>query len=161
MAGLDFAAQKFPDAGEMRLRGHASLDGSAAGRKFVEDGNFEIAVESERKGARNGSSSRDEDVRRVTVPGGFVHEALALEDAEAVLFVDGNEAEAMELDVVFDQGVGADDELRFAGADTFASGSFFGGFETADEEFDVIATGGEQAARGEEMLDGEDFGGRH
>ena len=51
-------------------------------------------------------------------PGGsFVHETLALQHAEAVLFVDGYETEAGKLHVVFDQGVCADDELGFAGGD--------------------------------------------
>ena len=161
MAGGDFAAQKFPDAGEVRLGGEARLDGRAAGRKFVEDGDVEVAVESERERARNGRGGEDEDVRRVAVGGGFVHEALALEDAEAMLLVDGDEAEARELDLVFDERVRADDELRFAGADAFESGGFFGGLEAADEQFDAVAAGSENAARGKIVLHGENFGGRH
>jgi hypothetical protein len=66
------------------------------------------------------------------VGGGFVHEALALEDAEAVLLVDGDEAEARKLDLVFDERVRADDELGFAGANAFERGSFFGVLEAAD-----------------------------
>src|SRR5579859_4797200 len=108
MAGSDFAAEKFPDAGKMRLGGEARLDGRAAGREFVEDGDVEVAVERERERAGNGSGGEDEDVRGVAVGGGFVHEAFALEDAEAVLLVDGDEAEARELDLVFDESVGAD-----------------------------------------------------
>jgi hypothetical protein len=64
---------------------------------------------------------------------GFVHEAFALEDAEAVLLVNGHEAEARELDLVFDEGVRADDELGFAGANAFEGGGFFGVLEAADE----------------------------
>src|ERR1700676_611900 len=45
MAGGDFAPERFPDAGEMRLGGGASDNGSAAGRKLVENGDVEIAVE--------------------------------------------------------------------------------------------------------------------
>ena len=161
MAGGDFFAEKFPDAGEMRLGGEARLDGRAAGRKLVEDGDVEIAVERERERARDGRGGEDEDVRRVAVGGGFVHEAFALEDAEAVLLVDGDEAEAGELDLVFDEGVRADDELRFAGADAFERGLFFGELEAADEKLDAIAAGSEDAARGKIMLDGENFRGRH
>jgi hypothetical protein len=97
----------------------------------------------------------------VAVGGGFVHEAFALEDAEAVLLVDGDKAEAGELNLVFDEGVGADDKLGFAGADAFECGLFFGVLEAADEEFDFVAAGSENAARGKIMLDGEDFGGSH
>ena len=92
VAGVDFAADTVPHAGEMLLVGEMSFDGGAAGREFVEDGDVEIAVESERKRAGNGRGGEDEDVRSVAVGGGFVHEALALEDAEAVLLVDGDEA---------------------------------------------------------------------
>ena len=67
----------------------------------------------------------------MAVRGGFVHEALALEDAEAVLLVNGDEAEAGEGDVVFDKGVGADDELRFAGANAIEDSRFFRGFQAA------------------------------
>src|SRR5580692_11927241 len=126
MAGLHFAAKKFPNAGEMRLGSEACVDGRSTGREFVEDGDVEVAIERERERARDGRGGEDEDVRRVAVGGGFVHEALALEDAEAVLLVDGGETEARELDLVFDEGVSADDELRFAGADAFERGGFFG-----------------------------------
>ncbi len=57
--------------------------------------------------------------------------------------------------------MGADDELRFAGADALEDGGFFGSFQTADEEFDVIASFGENAARGKKMLHGENLGGGH
>ncbi len=145
----------------MRLGGEARLDGRAAGRQFVEDGDVEVAVESERERARDGRGGEDEDVRRVAVGGGFVHEALALEDAEAVLLVDGDETEAGELDLVFDQRVRADDELGFAGADAFERGGFFGVLEAADEQLDAIAAGSEDAARGKIVLHGENFRGRH
>ena len=161
MAGGDFAAEKFPDAWEMRLGGEARLDGSAAGGKFVEDGNVEVAVESERESAWDGRGGEDEDVRRVAVGGSFIHEAFALEDAETVLLVDGDEAEARELDLVFDERVRADDELGFAGADAFEGGGFFGVLEAADEELDAMAAGGEDAAGGKIVLHGENFRGRH
>src|SRR6266852_4868610 len=161
VSGCDFAAEKFPDAGEVLLRGHARDDGGAPGRQLVENGNIEVAIESEREGARDGRGGEDEDVRSVAVGGGFVHEALALEDAEAVLLVNGDEAEAGEFDVVFDEGVGADDELRFAGANALEDGGFLRSFQTADEELDAIACFGEDAARGKKMLDGKNFRGGH
>src|SRR5713101_7263474 len=92
-------------------------------------------------------------MRGVAARGGFIHEALALEDAEAVLLVNGDEAEAGERDVVFDEGVGADDELGFAGANALEDGGFLRGFQAADEQLDAIACFGEDAARGKKMLD--------
>jgi len=69
------------------------------------------------------------------VGGGFVHQALSLHDAEAVLFVNGDETEARELDVVFDEGVCADYELRLAGTNALEGRGFFCGFQAADEDF--------------------------
>src|SRR5258708_6502622 len=109
MSGGNFAAERFPNAGEMLLGGHARGDGSAAGRKLVENGNVEVAIESERESTRNGRGSEDEDVRGVAVGGGFVHQALALEDAEAVLLVNGDEAEAGGREGRFLEGRGGDD----------------------------------------------------
>src|SRR6266404_3291019 len=65
MPGGDFTAERFPDAGEMLLRGHARGDGSAARRKLVENGNVEVAIESERQRARDGRGGEHEDVRGV------------------------------------------------------------------------------------------------
>src|SRR5258707_4798876 len=161
MAGGDLAAERFPDAGEMLLGGHARDDGRAAGGQFIENGNVEIAVKSERKRARDGRGGEDENVRSVAVSGGFVHQAFALEDAEAVLLVNGDEAEAGEGDVVFDEGVSADDELGFARTNAVEGGGFVSGFQAADEQLDAIAGFGEDAARGKKMLHGENFRGRH
>ena len=78
-----------------------------------------------------------------------------------MLFVDSNEAQTLEFYVVFNQSVGADDELRFTVADALLNGGFFGSFQAADQEIHVISTAGENAARGEVMLHGKNFGGRH
>ncbi len=119
MAELDFAADAAPNAREMALGGEVRFDGRAAGRQLVENGDVEVAVERERESARDGRCGENKHVRGVAVGGGFVHETLALQHAEAVLFVDGHEAEACKLHAFFDQGVCADDELGFAGGDAF------------------------------------------
>src|SRR5258708_1238198 len=115
----------------MLLGGGGRFDWRAGGGEFVEDGDVEIAVEGERKRARDGRGGEDENVRRVAVGGGFIHQTLALEDAEAMLFVDRDETEARELHVIFDEGVRANDQLCFAGADALQGGGFFGGFQAA------------------------------
>src|SRR5258706_10670550 len=117
----------------MRLRGEVRLDGGAARRQLIEDGDVEIAVEGERKCARDGRGGKDKNMGRVAVGGGFVHQTLALHDAEAVLFVDGDETEARELNTVFDEGVRADYEMRLAGTNSLEGGGIFCGFQTADE----------------------------
>src|SRR5258708_35611055 len=98
----------------MLLGGEVRFDWRAAGGQFVEDGDVEIAVEGERKRARNGRGGEDKNVRRVAVGGGFVHEARALEDTKAMLFIDRDKNEARELDVIFDGGGRAADHLCFS-----------------------------------------------
>ncbi len=78
VASFDFPAEKFPHTGKMGFRSGARFDRSAAGRQFIEDGDFQIAVERERKRARNGCCGEDEDMGRVAVAGGFVHQSFAL-----------------------------------------------------------------------------------
>ena len=58
------------------------------------------------------------------VGGRFEEEFLALGDAEAVLLVDDAEGEGVELGVVGEQGVGADDEVEVAGGDLGFEGGF-------------------------------------
>src|SRR5882762_4767873 len=129
MAGFDFAADAVPNTGKMRLGGEVRLDGRAPRRQLIKDGGVEIAVEGERKRARNRGSGEDKNMGRVAVGGGFVHQALALHDAEAVLFVNRDETEARELDVVFDEGVRAHYELGLTGTNTLEGGGFFGRFQ--------------------------------
>src|ERR1700736_777041 len=109
MTCVNFSTHKFPYSQQMRLRGHARFDGGAPGRQLVDDGDIEITVESQREGAWNWSGSQHQHVRRVSVRQGFIHETFALQDAKAVLLVDGHEAETCEFNFVFDQGVSADD----------------------------------------------------
>src|SRR6266852_1218033 len=161
MPGLHFAAEKFPDAGEMLLGGHARLDRGAARRQLVENGDVKITIKCERKRARDGRGSEDEDVRGVAMRRGFVHQALALQDAEAVLLVDGDKAKAGELDIVLDERVGANDELGFGGTNALQRSGFFCAFQAADEQLGAIPAGSENAARGKKMLDGKNFRGRH
>src|SRR5467141_4039767 len=113
MAGFNFATNAVPDTGKMGLGGEVRFDGGAARRQLIEDGDVEIAVEGERKCARDRRGGKDKNMGRVAVGGGFVHQALALHDAEAVLVVDGDETKARELDIVFDEGMRPHYELRF------------------------------------------------
>ena len=92
---------------------------------------------------------------------GFVHQAFALKDAEAVLFVDGHETKASEFDVVFDQGVRADDEFGFTGANAVEDGGFVAKLQGADEQFDAVSGGGENSFGCEIVLHGENFGRSH
>src|SRR6202007_895826 len=97
----------------------------------------------------------------VAMRDGFVHQALALEDAEAVLLVNGDEAKGRAFDVVFGWRVGRADERGLARADAIEDGGFFRGFQAADEQLDAIAGFGKNAAGGKKMLHGENLRGGH
>ena len=109
-ASRNFAAEEFPDAGELCRFAPASFDGGASGRHFINHGEIEVAVERESERAGDGSSGHHKNVRRIALLG----EALALEDAETMLLVHDDHAELFEYDGIFDQGMRADDNLCFA-----------------------------------------------
>ena len=88
-------------------------------------------------------------------------EALALRDAEAVLFVDDAQRQGVEDDVVLEEGVGADGDGRRAagqGAQLFCAQ---GALVTAGEQDGLDALRGEGRGEGLVVLAGEDFGRRH
>ena len=64
-------------------------------------------------------------IMRVAVRGGFVHQAFALKDTEAVLFIDGHKTEARKSHVFLDERVCANHELRFARTNTLKSSLLF------------------------------------
>ena len=111
-------ADEIPDFLRALAGDAAGDDGRAAGRQFVEHADVEVAIEGERQGAGNGRRGHDQHVGLGLV--GLLHQFEALQDAEAVLLIDDDEAEAIELDFFFDERVGADDELRFAAVDEAA-----------------------------------------
>ena len=85
-----------------------------------------------------------------------------------MLFVDDDEAEVVEVDLVFDEGVGADGEVDFAAEDAGAGIALGAVVERAGEQGDAVGPGGagrefigQQAARREIVLCGEDLGGGH
>ena len=65
---------------------------------------------------------------------GLAHQLEALLDAEAVLLVDDDEAEVVEVDFFFDQGVGADGEIGFAAEDAAAGFALGAVVERAGEQ---------------------------
>ena len=82
----------------------------AAGRQFVDDGEIQVAVDSEREGARNGRCSHDEDIG----PDALFEHLQPLHHAEAMLFVNDGEAQLLEFNVLLYEGMGADHDLGVA-----------------------------------------------
>ena len=90
-------------------------DGRAARRELVQHAHVQVAVEGERQGARDGRGGHYQHVGLWLV--GFLHQLEALHHAETVLLVDHHQAQAVELYLLFDECVGADDQLRLAAVD--------------------------------------------
>lgn len=86
-------------------------DGRAAGGELVEDGGLQVAEDGHRDRTGNGGGRHDQEVRRLLPLG---TQRVALFHAEAVLLVDDDQAEVVELDLVLDQRVGADDDPGLA-----------------------------------------------
>ena len=163
---LDLLADELPDLFGI-VAGHpAGGDGRAAGRQFVEDAEVKVAIERQSQGARNWGCGHHQHVGfcplRAVRPG-FLDQPEALHDAEAVLLVDHDQAEAIELDFFLDQRVGADDQLRFAAIDQPAGKPLAVRVERAGQQHDTGFAAGalEQFSGGQEVLGGEDLGGRH
>jgi hypothetical protein len=88
--------------------------------------------------------------------------AGALLDAEAVLFVGDGEAEVLELDPVFEQGVGADDEVQVSpDGELFEHGLAGLSFHISRQETHPDAEAFEVFGNGLVVLLGQDLCGRH
>ena len=101
-----------PQAGRIGVMERA--DGLAARGQLVDDRYVEVAVERHGQRARNGRGGHHQHMGRTPVLG---PEPGALLDAEAMLLVDDHEAEVVELHAVFDQRMGADQNLHLARRD--------------------------------------------
>ena len=91
----------------------------------------------------------------------LVHQPLALHDAKAVLLVNGHKSKSCKSDILLDQSVRADDQLCFAGLDAFERGLLFGALQAADQQFDTVARFAQNPPGRKEVLNGENFRGRH
>ena len=148
--GGHLLAHELPDFLGAVIGDAAGDDGHAAGRHFIEHADIEIAVESQRQRARDGSRGHDQDIglgencrallglggrerpplrgRCHSFVGGFLHQFEALHHAEAVLLVYDHQAQPGELNFLLDQRVGSDHQLRVALRDVaadFALAVFF------------------------------------
>ena len=106
-AGFELLFEKGGDLGEVGLLADGGYNGAAAGGEFVDEGDVEVAVDGHGEGAGNGGRGHDQHVGG----GALADEAVALLDAEFMLFVDDGEAEVGEFGVAVEEGVGADEDL--------------------------------------------------
>ena len=132
----------------MRLAGHARDDGRTPRRQFVDHGNVEVAVEREGKRARDWRGGQNEYVRGAAVRRGLVHQPFALQDAESVLLVNRHKSQPPENDVIFDQRVRADHELRFPARDSSERRGLFRKLHSANQQFHFVSGFFQNATRG-------------
>ena len=123
-------------------------DGRASGRQLIQYAQIQIAVERQGQRARNRRRGHHQHVWLSLI--GLLHQLESLQHAEAVLLVDHDEAQPVELDFLFDERVRADDQLRLAPVDEGASMALAVFVKRTGQQHDLVAAGGplEQLARG-------------
>src|SRR5580704_5056581 len=107
------------------------------------------------QGAGDGCGGHGEDVD----VGAHLFEAFFVADAEALLFIDYEEAEILELEVLLQDGVCADEDVDLTFGGFFEDELFLLGGAEAGDHLDVDGEVGEAALEGFEVLEGEDCGG--
>ena len=80
-------------------------------------------------------------------------------DAEALLFIDDDEAEVFEMDVALQQAVGADDDIHAAFSQRCDGRALFADRAEAREHVDAHGKAGEPLSKGVQVLLSEDCGG--
>ena len=130
------------------------LDGPPSRRQLVDHRHVEIAVEGHRQRAGDRRGGHHEDMGRLEVLG---PEPRALLDAEAVLFVDHDEAQVRELHAVLDQRMRADEYVHFARGDAFERSPALPGLRGAGQDGHLHVHSVEHLADGGVVLAGEDF----
>src|SRR5262249_22626661 len=136
---------------------HVRRNGRAAGRHFVDDRDFEVAVNGHRKAARDRRSRHYQDVGVDAAPS----KLGALQHAEAMLFVDHREAELSELNRILNQRVSADDQVDVARSDGLLHLALLFRLETPREQFDAVRRQAEPAPNVAGVLFGQNFRRRH
>ena len=101
MAGADKLLVELGDDG---------LDGHAVFGRGLDDAHIAEADEGHVQGARDGRGGHGEDVDG----GAHLLEAFLVADAEALFFIDDEQAEVLELEVLREQAVGADEDVDLA-----------------------------------------------
>lgn len=138
------------------------------GGDFIEEREIEIAKEGEGERARDRGGSHAQKVRDMFggPVGTFKGELLefgSLRDTKAMLLIDHDQSEPIEAHLVFEECVGADNDIGDAGLDSLDES---GPFERIAIEFtdatrkegDILALAGEEFGQGRRVLDGEDLG---
>ncbi len=149
--GRNLLAHKLPHFLGAFVADQARGDGRAPRRQLVEHAGVEVAVERERQGPRNGRRGHHQHIGLgdiIRIGGvGLLHQAKALHHAEAMLLVDDDQAELVELDCLLNERMRADHQLRVALRDVMTRLLLAARLLRAGEQHDAIAGGFENAPR--------------
>ena len=158
--GLDAVVEveDLATAGELGLHGvahellivtaHDGADGQALARRSLDDAEVARADEREVERARDGRGAHGEDVDL----GAHLLESLLVTHAEAVFFVNDDEAKFAEARAVGEQGVCADDDVDRAGRSPRPDIGLLLGGAVAAEEFNGDGPAGEAVLEAFEVL---------
>ena len=154
-SGIDFSIKEAVEVGPLFAGDAAGLDGLAARRQLVEDGDIEVAVHQQPQRPGDGGGTHDQ---QVGIRGLFGQQA-PLAHTEAVLFVHDGQTQPGELHALAEDGVGAYDEVGLVVPDGGEGGAACGGLHAAGEQGYPHPEGGEQAVQVLGVLAGQDLGG--
>ena len=153
---VEVAAQSRVRLGASIVRDPGRDDPLAVGRRQRELGDVEVSVDRERQRPRYRRRGQVEDVRAAPLD-----ERRSLRDAEAMLLVDHGDGEIGEVDLLLDERVRADDDLRVPRCDELAGGCMLLRAERAREERHAHSERRAQLVDRQEVLLRERLGRRH
>lgn len=153
-AAVEFAEDDFAD--DCGVEGlHVGVHGEAFAGGGLNAADIAGAGEAEVEGAGNGGGGEGEDIDELP----HFFEFFFVADAEALFFVDDDQAEVLKADIGGDDAVGADEDIDFAAAEAGDDFALFGGAAEAAEHVDAHGEAGHAFDEALVVLQGEDGGG--
>ncbi len=155
----DLLAHKLPDLFRLLVPDPRRLDRRAPWRKLIEHAGLKVAVERECQRSRNRRCRHHQHVGLCSVS--FLHQLEALHHAEAMLFVDDDQPEFVELHRLLDERVCAYRQLRVTLRDVVPRLLLARRLLRTGQQHNAIARGLENAPRRKIMLRRQNFRRRH
>ena len=147
-AGVQLVAYERVDLIASRLGFRRRLDRDASRWQLADDGHVEIAVERQRERPGNGRRRHHEHVRQQPL----IAQRRTLEDTEAMLLVDHDEAKLVESNVALHESVRADHEMDRSCLDLRELAAALPARRGSGEQCDAERRAGEEPREVEEML---------
>ena len=114
-AGVTYAVNNIAAS---RIRNGHRRNRRSARRQFIDDRGVEVGICGHRQGTRNRRGGHNQLVRVKSLLLPFLPQRQPLMDAKTVLLVDNHQREAVKLDLLLKDGVGADNHLYLSAGDS-------------------------------------------